>query len=826
MSEIVKKSIIKQICLALCIALLPLSVFATGLGKLTVFSALGEPLNAEIELLSVSPEELASLSVALASQDQYALQGIDKTAIQHNIKAQLSKKTNGVNVIQLTSTQVVTDPFLDMLIQVVWSDGQLSREYTLLLDPPEYSVANLAPPVVESSKPIVDLAKNSTPSSSVANPAIDEKTSSNLINKIVDRDSYKKSYVFSPKTQSITTVKGDSLSGIAKSVQVEDVNLDQMLMALYAANPSAFEGENMNRLKVGQVIHVPSQEILKGISKDEARREVHAQVSNWHAYTAKIAEEVSQSKPSDELANRQSSGKIVTQAEDKATPVTEGTHDVIKLAKTQSPKQVESSQAEANKNEKLTKNNLNDDLAANNNAIKETDERSAALEKQIADMNKLIAIKNKSMSEAQKNAEKTKKNAVEAPSILEVVDPIILTTVASVLGFMLILWLWLIRKHKKQLESSLKVDTPVNSDSFADFMAEIGGPASSFQPDFSTESGSIVDTHEVDPIAEADVFLAYGRQTQAEEILKDAIQKHPERYEVHLKLLTIYAENKNTSAFELLAVELFSQLGSNDPVWVNVSELGLTIDPDNKLYHRAKDSGALVLDSLDKLGISDFSDAVLMDDIHDSNAELGGHSLNSADSLNDTLDFESEMIDFNKDFISADSPNSSMLSAEITLPVLNESGSDLEEISFDVPEYSDTQDLPPLKENAVDLAEISLNFEPVQLEPIQLDPIDVAVATIPDAFSGDFSNLLKVDLKSDPRLTLVAPSQPKIKLSEDNTIKSDFPESDEVLTKLELAAAYIDMDDKEGALELLAEALKEGGPKQRERAQALIDSLA
>ena len=93
MSEIVKKSIIKQICLVLCIALLPLPVFATGFGKLSVFSALGEPLNAEIELLSVSPQELASLSVGLASQEQYALQGIDKTAIQQNIKAQLSKKT-------------------------------------------------------------------------------------------------------------------------------------------------------------------------------------------------------------------------------------------------------------------------------------------------------------------------------------------------------------------------------------------------------------------------------------------------------------------------------------------------------------------------------------------------------------------------------------------------------------------------------------------------------------------------------------------------------------------------------------------------------------
>jgi pilus assembly protein FimV len=235
-----------------------------------------------------------------------------------------------------------------------------------------------------------------------------------------------------------------------------------------------------------------------------------------------------------------------------------------------------------------------------------------------------------------------------------------------------------------------------------------------------------------------------------------------------------------------------------------------------------------VLESVDKLGVSDFSDAALMDDIHESNAELDAQSLNVADSLNDTLDFESELAGFNKDFSDYSPQNPNLLSADINSSTVNDQSSELEEVTFDDANYSNTQipDLPPLKENAVDLAEISLNFEPVQLEPIQLEPMAVSVGDIPDAFNGDFSNLLKVDLKADPKLVLLSPSQPKNQIVEVEAIKENIAESDDVVTKLELAAAYIDMADKEGALELLAEALKEGSPKQRERAQALIDSLA
>ena len=279
MSEIVKKITIKQTLLTLCFALLPLVASATGLGKLKVFSALGEPLNAEIELLSVTPEELASLTVSLASDEQYAAQGIDKTVAQRSISANISKKPNGSNVIQLTSGQAVTDPFLDMLIQVAWADGQLSREYTLLLDPAEYSPPNVASPVVDVPKAVV---AQSNSKSAEAN--ISRQPEANRKVRPSSRQASQQNRSDAPSdANNFTTVKGDTLSALVKRVQTQDVNLDQLLVGVFEANKSAFVDGNMNRLKVGQVISIPSAEGLKAINKDEAKSEVHGQGANWHA---------------------------------------------------------------------------------------------------------------------------------------------------------------------------------------------------------------------------------------------------------------------------------------------------------------------------------------------------------------------------------------------------------------------------------------------------------------------------------------------------------------------------------------------------------------
>lgn len=812
MGSLVKKTIIKQIFLVLCFALLPLTSSATGLGKLNVFSALGEPLNAEIELLSATPEELAALTVNLASEELYAAQGLNKTAIQQTIKAVVNKKPNGTNVIQLSSSQPVNDPFLDMLIQVTWSDGQLSREYTLLLDPPEYSVANVTPPVVDTPKKIVERSIAQTPQEL----PIKEFTPREFTPK---EKSKRKPAQLADKTpndnlmqgQQMTTIKGDSLSAIAKTVQVPGVNLDQMLVGLYKTNPSAFEGGNMNRLKVGQVINIPSAEVLQEINQDAAKREVRAQVANWHSYTTKLAEMVSRSEVTDNLSANQSAGKIAARAEDKAAPIAEGPRDVVRLAKTESAKtsELDGNQAgQSKKDAEQVKSNLQDDLAANENAIKETEERSVALEKQIADMKKLLAIKNKTMADAQKNANQSKQKTAEAPAIWEVIDPFLLAIAGGSLIVLMLLFLWFRTKNKTRI---LPQDLFKMNDDSLDYASESASTNTSFLHDFTSEAGSLIDTHEVDPIAEAEVFLSYGRHAQAEDILKDAIQKSPERYELHLKLLNMYAESSNASAFELLAVELFSQLGSNSPIWSQVSELGLKVDPDNKLYHRAKDANAAAVTTTDNLSASDFNDAELMDEQYETNESLA--PLSFEESEFGVVESESAVelapLNFNPENHISDT---SVLDADFEdVKELQE----VEEINFDLSETLTTDEVntPPIQPVEIDLTAINLNFE-----SIQLNPVEVPSTPIPDAFSGDFSNLLKVDIKPQAKKAVK-------KLAEDQT-QPDLDDSEFVTTKIELAVAYIDMADKEGALELLNEVLQEGSSAQRERAQVLIDSLS
>ena len=761
MIKLVKNTKIKQISLALCFSLLSFSVSAAGLGKLNVFSALGEPLSAEIELTSVSPEEFAGLSANLAPDDFYIAQGVEKAAIQNNIKISVVQKPNGDPVIQLSSSQAVTDPFLDMLIQVVWADGQLSREYTLLLDPPDYSATRIAAPTIESAKPVAEQSNETHQRiASTSNPKSKRTrhTHAETPNAAVDG-------------KNVTTVKGDSLSAIALRLNIQEVNLDQLLVGLHKANPDAFVGDNINRLKVGQMIQVPSLETLQAIDKKEASAEVRAQVVNWQAYAAKLADDAISAPATDVTSNNQTKGKIVT--EDKATPSPAGARDVVKLAKVDADPTSKSAADQASIGKSVADKAiaLQDDLAAKENDIKETDEKSEALAKQIADMKKLMAVKNKAMAEAQQQAAQAKEKPVDAPSMLDVIDPVVLAVVGALLAALTGFGLWVRRKNKIKLN----VEDRVMESHVSGLAATDNADAASFLSDFSASSGDMIDTHEVDPIAEADVYLAYGRHAQAEDILKEAIQKSPHRYELHLKLLEIYSELKNISAFEVLAGEMFAQLGSTDPIWSKVTALGLKIDPDNKLYQVASiDSPAAGFEE-SKLAVSDFNDASLMED--------------------EVIKPLAEPLNFVMD-------ESAQATAESGALANVETDDEMvEEINFDL--SHETPDL--------NLSGITLNFDSIET----INTPSVPVTPIPDAFNGDFSNLLKVEKPEKAKKAKA--SQPA---------KASSSDSAEVATKLELAVAYIDMADKEGALELLGEALKDGSASQRERAQALIDSLA
>lgn len=947
------KSKFKRIALAVCFAFLPFSAHSAGLGKLTVISGLGEPLRAEIDLVSTTPEELSSLTAAIAPQEAYSIQGIERRSVHNQIKVDVVKKPDGSGMLKLSTHQPVDDPFLDMLIQVDWATGRLLREYTVLLDPPGYqdvqSPIAAAPRMpAETSTPITSKPLAAPPSASPVS-----------------------TYVAPEAAKEYKTKSGDNLSKIAKEMQLEGYSLDQMLVALYRSNPEAFDGGNMNRLKVGQIIKAPTYDDLSAVAPQEASQEIRVQTSDWNAYRNKLAGVIAESAPmAEDGGDQAASGKLKAATEDKAAPADAGPKDVVKLSKSETDKSVVANADAKALQDKLSA--MQEENDARQKSVTEANERVAMLEKQIADLQALLTIKDKTLSGLQENATDTNETPVdttaqtpdatveteaetstniapEAGATAETTPPVVeepkpapkkkpapvqvatpepslvdgLMDNAMLLGLaggaVVLLgggWVFLRNRRKRNLDSfeqgiltagGLKANTVFGNTS--------GGTVdtgdTSFLTDFSQSPSGMIDTHDVDPIAEAEVYMAYGRDSQAEEILNDAITKEPTRYELHLKLLEIFAARNDTSAFEAVAGELYSTLGSSDPVWAKVAEMGHKMEPTNPLYDlstghtpaaktdamAAAAATSVMSSAMDttKLDASDFSNAEVMteasldfsldsepaaiDDgaekteVEDSSLDfnLGFNASESevesspsepAISMEDTAQLEVPVkqdngISFDMDFDVKSEPEQAV--APISAPVPEVASNDAT-IEFEAPKFSET--LPNLELPQLNIAE---EVAPAASEPEFLDlsglandaeTVSISEPELPkeqaneDSSGLDFSFDLggaeetssvgnEINIESSPVVEDSSAGSLEVDLSgisfdmdvsdtpstiEETVVAED--ELEEVNTKLDLVTAYMDMGDAEGARELLDEVLKEGGSKQRERAQQLLNSLS
>jgi pilus assembly protein FimV len=974
----VHNSKLKRITVALCMALVPVSVFAAGLGKLNVMSGLGEPLKADIELLSVTPEELNSITAAIASEEAYTIQGIEKPASHNTIKVDVTKNSAGVPILKLQSAQPISEPFLDMLIQVDWSSGRLLREYTVLLDPPGYT-GEADPNAQTAQVPMVNSfsknKKNQTVSNGMAGDAMQSENatkSSKRIRSLQDADVV-------ASGDDYTTQRGDTLAKIAQDMRQEGISLEQMLVGLYQTNPDAFQG-NMNRLKVGQILRQPSQDTLNAISRREAAGEIKVQTANWNAYRNKLAGIVADAAPTDAEASTQSAGGKIKGAEDKSEVASTGPKDVVKLSTGEvdakaSGENIKALQA------KITA--LQEEATAREKSVKEAQDRTADLEKQIADMQKLLAMKNGAMADIQKQAAaeankpaeavtpsvesikpaevakpvepvkaetgvsaeskpKPAVKSVEAATVEEpsffasVLDGLNLSLLAPAGGLLALLgggWLYLRKKREKNLadfeqgimtSGGLKANTVFGNTA----SASVDTGDTSFLTDFSqSANGGMIDTNDVDPIAEAEVYMAYGRDAQAEEILKDAISKEPKRHELHLKLLEMYAASKNLSAFETIAGELYTSLGAEDPMWAKVAEIGIKLEPNNPLYQAnsaptgvngnldASDFANTPLAAEKDLDFSFDNESLVQDFAANNNVIPDGSVKTEAESTSeaeleemsqfdtevaqeaapaatDALDFD--MGDFGELGTKANDvseglvDNTAQTSFGNTMPALDMptfdapkfipdalaetaetvaedalldlSQSNVEDITVDsmdtdsldignelegLPSLSDAsaesfEFLPtgtPEAESLLDISglEIEQKDESTSVEFGSDSDFNFNVETIsPEAVSyvdDDASepnsfdlNTIDLELKDTDGANGVAKVDEKAEEAVELNISGDEPI--EVETKLDLVAAYIEMDDKEGAKELLDEVMKEGGVGQRKRAEALLAQIA
>lgn len=400
-----RKSNIKQISLAVFLAFIPFVAYSAGLGNLNIHSALGEPLKVDIELLSVSPEELSTLVAGIASEEAYVAQGLKHLAIHNDIKAEITKKLDGVTMLTLRSIQPINDPYLGLLVQIDWAAGRLQREYTVLLDPPEYksTATEVAlTPISPPSSSDIDVTKKATNNASdnvdhnqvAAASTVDATSLIAPENKSVD----------AVKEISIVTERGDTLEAVARDMQITGISLDQMLLGLYEQNKSAFSGANINRLKVGQIIKRPTKETLASIDEQQAKQSIKVHANNWNAYRNRLANNVEKTNKTVESEQKQiASGKIVS-AEDKANSIKHGLQDVVKLsAGDQSLHGSVGESTDKTANAKVMA--LQDEATASEKSLQDAQGRSQALEKQINDMQKLLALKNQTMVELQKKAE-------------------------------------------------------------------------------------------------------------------------------------------------------------------------------------------------------------------------------------------------------------------------------------------------------------------------------------------------------------------------------------------------------------------------------------
>ena len=289
------------------------SSWALGLGEIHLNSALNEPLNAEIDLIAATPEELTALRASLAPRDAFTRYGIDRPPFLSTLTFKVGKSKDGRDVLLVHSTDAIPEPFMTFLVEVNWARGRLMREYTVLLDPPVYTPgenASTSAPVTaptaaaapsprarpSTPSPTATPSTASTPSESAASGSAPSSAASSgrrsrrhpaaasaASAAAVPESSAPSAPSAGAAPGTVEVAKGDTLTKIARSLHADTpANVDQTMIALYRANPDAFGG-NINILRRGAVLRVPGADDIAALNQREAMGEVHRQMDAWRS---------------------------------------------------------------------------------------------------------------------------------------------------------------------------------------------------------------------------------------------------------------------------------------------------------------------------------------------------------------------------------------------------------------------------------------------------------------------------------------------------------------------------------------------------------------
>jgi pilus assembly protein FimV len=858
---------------------------ALALGRVVVQSALGEPLRAEIDVPEINAEEAASLRVALASPEAFRASGMEINPALSGLQISLQRRADGRSFLRLSSSRPVNEPFVDLIVEANWASGRIVRDYTLLFDPPNLRptprpvpiAPGVSAPPATRAQPVLP----STPLPPVAQPAPAPAAPSPTPAAQPERAAAPAAGGGQVRVQA-----GDTAGRIAAANRPANVSLDQMLVAMLRASPNAFIGGNVNRIKAGAVIDLPTSEQAGAVSAGEARQTIAAQSRDFNEFRRRLAG----AAPEAEIgtADRQAAGQVQAEVKDAAPSAPAA--DKLTLSKGTTPAQT-----------------AGEEKIAEERQAQEASTRAAEISRNIDELAKLGTPAPAAPAPATQTAPTTPPTtaapatapaaptapAVPADSALPAAAPAVATpaetpaaaapeappaapTTPAV-------------TPTPQVAAPVPVPLP-DEPSFIDQLRDNplvlplaggllallagfgiyrmrqrkGGASvdSSFlesrlQPDsfFGSSGGQRIDTAEsaasgssmvyspsqldaagdVDPVAEADVYLAYGRDLQAEEILKEAMRSTPTRVAIHNKLLEIYAKRRDARAFEVVATEAFGLTQGQGPEWDRACELGKELDPSNPLYQPGgkpvSKTGAVESPTGVGVNTMPFASSTLAQTSGGPSSGMGDLDLDLDFSLDDTpADAHSPAASAagSQDAVLSDMADLQVTDALTSQPSETSGPSSMSmDFDLDFPSQPANLQAPSAGESApalaaapeaptFDLSEETPDFgldmdlpDAAPANPPSVNP--TAVAASPEAMTFDLNNL---------NLDLDAPAE--IDMSSGDASGQENP----LETKLSLAEEFRAIGDFEGARSLAEEVLAEASGSLKTKAGTFLADLA
>ena len=882
---------------------LPVPAHALGLGKLTLQSGLGQPLSAQIELTSAQKDELDSLRARIADSSTYRDNNVQYPGSLARARVTLEQGPNNTPYLRVTTSQAVNDPFLDMIVEISWATGRVVRDYTFLLDPPgggTQAVEPAAAIVAEATPARAPRSARRGAEAAGAGP----KSSQGGDNYTVQRgdtlskiaQEYKPDNVsleqmlvvlfrnnesaFDNRNmnrlrtgQIITIPQADQLASVPQTdavkvvrVQAADWRAYRDRVAAAAPSTDATPSRQSAGGKIGTAVEDQaspaqpgkdqlrvSRESGKGAgggvaqaedatAKDKALREANARVSELEK-TVKDLQKAAELRNQTlaELQSRADAAKgkapeapKMTAAPAPITPVPVTPAQITPVPVTPPPAVATAPEAKAPEAKAP-------EAKAPETPAPETTAPVAKVETP-APAPKVEPV-------APPIKAPPKKAPAPEPSFIDelfgntptwAVGGGALVVLAGIAGIIAAR-----RRKTTKFEDSIISGTDIKTNTV--FGSTGGGVVNtgdnSLASDFSRDGLGSIDTDEVDPIAEAEVYLAYGRDAQAEEILKDALKKDSQRQEIYLKLLEIHAQHNKPSAFETVASELYSVSGGRGEVWQKAMALGRQLDPSNPLFAEA--GGAAVAAAEAPAQAAPAASDTQVFSMPPEHTPEHTPEPSSAGSLDFSLDEEISL-----------SPTSGATEPKTPAAILAGAEQEVAKSSRPLTESATAATLAAGAAAAAALAKgagdkpastlpDSLLFEPESVPKFDLDfqldepakaapaparPTPAVKPPVPEPALAVASagapapqlarpaaaiELDKLDLAFDPARSTFEDPTPSV-------LDGQWHDA---ATKLDLAKAYQEMGDVEGAREILQEVLHEGDDQQKAEAQALMSKL-